>query len=105
MNIICNCNLIYFLYRSGVLQMLLTKYNRKELLKLAFEDSRRQGFSEGFSEGFQKGFSEGLQKGQAELERVLLLIRLLLADNRIEDSKRMSEDSDFRNKLLDEYCL
>lgn len=77
--------------------MLLTKYNRKELLKLAFEDGRRQGFSE--------GFSEGLQKGQAELERVLLLIRLLLADNRIEDSKRMSKDSDFRNKLLDEYCL
>ncbi len=75
--------------RSEVLHMLLTEYNEKEHLKFTFEDGRR----------------EGIQQTQAELERILLLNRLLLADNRTEDLKRMSEDSDFRNKLLDEYHL
>ena len=39
------------------------------------------------------------------LETMAALIKLLLADNRIDNLKRILEDGAFRDKLIEEYHL
>ena len=43
--------------------------------------------------------NRGIQKGE---DLILTLMRYLLSNNRTEDAKRATEDTDYRNKLLAE---
>ena len=43
--------------------------------------------------------NRGIQKGE---DLILTLMRYLLSNNRSEDAKRATEDTDYRNKLLAE---
>lgn len=51
------------------------------------------------NKGIQKGIQKGMQKGQ---DLILSLNHYLLADNRIEDLKKATEDQAYREKLLAE---
>ena len=62
------------------------------------ERGRIAGLAEGRAAGRAVGRSEGIQHEQK-------LTKALLRDNRIDDLKRALEDSDFRQKLLEEYGI
>ena len=56
--------------------------------------------------GIQRGMQRGIQRGIERDRRALNKLNdLLLEDGRIEDLKRSTKDSDFQQKLLDEYGL
>ena len=52
--------------------------------------------------GEQRGIQRGIERDRRALNR---LNDLLIKDGRIEDLKRSTKDSDFQQKLLDEYGL
>ena len=52
--------------------------------------------------GDQRGMQRGIERDRRALNR---LNDLLIKDGRIEDLKRSTKDSDFQQKLLDEYGL
>ena len=52
--------------------------------------------------GEQRGMQRGIERDRRALNR---LNDLLIKDGRIEDLKRSTKDSDFQQKLLDEYGL
>ena len=54
----------------------------------------------------KRGEKRGIQRGIERDRRALNKLNdLLLEDGRIEDLKRSTKDSDFQQKLLDEYGL
>ena len=54
----------------------------------------------------ERGEKRGIQRGIERDRRALNKLNdLLLEDGRIEDLKRSTKDSDFQQKLLDEYGL
>ena len=60
----------------------------------------------GEKRGIQRGMQRGIQRGIERDRRALNKLNdLLLEDGRIEDLKRSTKDSDFQQKLLDEYGL
>lgn len=57
-------------------------------------------------ENIELGREEGLELGREEgSENMAALIKVLIAENRIEDLRRASEDTGFRDKLLREYHI
>ncbi len=92
--------------REGILEEFL-KQNRKEAVEvsifeyneeLVMQDVRKDEFSRGKKEGIEQGIEQGE-------ERVNLLNKKLLAENRITDLKRAMEDGGYRKKLYDEFGL
>jgi len=57
-------------------------------------------------ESWEDGRAEGLAEGKAkERNDVNELIQCLLRDNRIEDLKRSTTDTEFQNSLMAEYGI
>ena len=66
----------------------------------------KRGEERGEKRGIQRGMQRGIQRGIERERRALNRLNdLLLEDGRIEDLKRSTKDSDFQQKLLDEYGL
>lgn len=62
--------------------------------------------AKGRAEGLEKGRAEGLEKGRAEgADRMGALISKLIELNRIDDVKKVSADSAFRDKLFKELGI
>ena len=62
--------------------------------------------NENIAEGRAQGLAEGRSQGRAESTKSMqLLLEKLFADNRIDDIKKISEDTDYLNKLLEEYNI
>ncbi len=62
----------------------------------------KRGEERGEKRGEQRGMQRGIERDRRALNS---LIDFLIRDGRIEDLKRSTKDSDFQQKLLDEYGL
>ncbi len=78
--------------------MSIYEFDEEREMKLIREDEREIGREEGKEEGRKEGRTEGEQ-------RVLMLNRYLLADDRMEDLKRVLEEEEYRMALYQEYGL
>ena len=77
-----------------------------EVLDYRERRGEERGEKRGEKRGEQRGMQRGIQRGIERDRRVLNRLNdLLLEDGRIEDLKRSTKDSDFQQKLLDEYGL
>lgn len=68
----------------------------------AKEEGREEGREEGLKEGLKKGQIAGQSEGQ---ERINKLNRRLLDEGRLEDLKKTLVDTEYQNRLLEEYHL
>lgn len=66
--------------------------------RLIYDD----GFRSGESSGIQQGIQQGLQQAGNVFSKLTLA---LLADERYQDLERASKDTNYREKLLDEYGI
>ena len=64
----------------------------------AIEDIR----TEGYNEGRDKGYNEGRDEGENRLGKLILKLSNL---GRMEDVSRAASDSDFRQKLYQEFQI
>lgn len=81
-------------YRAEVLGMLLEEFDADK-----YERTLK---AEGMEEGIEIGREEGRKEGT---ERTALLAGKLLEQNRIDDLKRMTKDSEYREQLFREFGL
>ena len=71
-----------------------------------FADGKIEGKSEGYALGNAEGYATGKTEGNAEGQELFArLINILLKENKIADAQRASTDSDYRNKLYEEYKI
>ncbi len=61
-----------------------------------------RGIEKGIAQGMEKGIAQGIAQGE---DKAFSLIKFLIANNRLEDLKRVSEDEVYRNKLMAELLL
>ena len=62
-----------------------------------------QGLTQGIAQGMTQGIAQGMTQGIAQGEdNAFSLVKILIANNRLEDLKRVSEDESYRNKLMTE---
>lgn len=74
--------------------------------QMLWEDGIEQGMERGVREGIQRGIQEGLQSGIKQGEdRMIQLNRYLLENRRYEDLERASSDSEYRERLYQEFGL
>ena len=73
-----------------------------EILYTKADEIRDEGRAEGKVEGRVEGRAEGRAEGS---NLTAELFRRLIADDRMDDLKRASEDQAFRDQLMDEYGL
>ena len=92
----------------------LTEYDEDAERKFLKNEGRKEGIAEGLEKGLAKGRKEGLSEGRKEglsegrrmeAERMDRLVSELLKANRIEDLKKATSDSEFKNKLFREFNL
>ena len=75
-----------------------------------FADGKAEGNAEGYvagkAEGNAEGYAAGKSDGNAEGQEIFAkLVNILLKENKIEDIQKASTDSDYRNKLYEEYNI
>ena len=68
--------------------------------QMIFDDGVEKGKSDGRIEGRLEGRSEGKVLGAEQMAK---LTGKLLDENRLEDLRRITEDKEYRDKLLKEY--
>ena len=66
------------------------------------EDSKAEGLVEGREEGRVEGRTEGRTEGE---NLVMALMQKLLSAGRYDDAKRVTEDPDYKKKLMKEFAL
>ena len=76
--------------KAGVVDMYLTEWDEEAYRTVLKEESREDGKLEGRLE---------------ERKEINELIQRLIQDNRIEDLKRSTVDTDYQNSLLTEYGI
>ncbi len=68
-----------------------------------FAEIRRE---ESWEEGRQQGLLDGRQQGEATMqERMNKLFKLMLADERLDEYEKSTEDKTFQQKLFEEYGI
>ena len=68
--------------------------------------ARKEGYGEGYGQGHEEGREEGVGEGIGIGEEKLGQLNLLLIEqNRIDDLRKASTDTDFRQKLYREFGL
>ena len=103
---------------AEVKKMCLTEYDEAYEREFLINENRREGWkegraegrAEGLAEGHEKGLSEGREKGLSEgraleAKRMDKLVSGLLKQNRIDDLKRATTDTGFKEKLFKEFCI
>ena len=66
------------------------------------ERGEKRGMQRGIECGMQRGIERGMQRG---IERICTLNNLLIQNNRYDDLARSANDTDFREKLFDEFGI
>lgn len=79
--------------KSEVVKMSIYEFDEERELKLIREDER------------EIGREEGIEIEKAENMRRMTALKILLADNRIDDLKRAVEDETYLNALCGEYSI
>ena len=59
----------------------------------------KKGIAQGMTQGIAQGMTQGIAQGE---DKAFSLVKFLIANNRLEDLKRVSEDESYRNKLMTE---
>ena len=63
-------------------------------------------WNEAMAKGLEKGLKKGLSEGRKmEAERMDRLVSELLKADRVDDLKKATSDSEFKNKLFREFNL
>lgn len=78
----------------------------KEAREEGYAEGRERGLEDGLKQGLEDGMERGLENGRRQgEERLARLIGHLSADGRDGDIEKACTDSDYRNKLYEEYGL
>ncbi len=86
--------------------MSIFEYNEELHIKSEKELSYRQGHKAGVEQGIKQGVEQGIKQGVEQgKERLNLLYRKLLSENRLEDLRKSIEDEEYQNRLYEEYGL
>ncbi len=90
--------------KNGILEEFLSK-NRAEAIEVSiFEYNEEQHIRNEKEFSYREGHMSGLEQGiRQEKERITLLQKNLLQENRMEDLRRSIEDEEYREKLYTEY--
>ena len=80
----------------------ITEYDETKDRELFRQDCLEEGRAEGLAEGKAEGRAEGEAIGEDKLGT---LISKLLSEDRLEEAKKASTDSSFRQKLYKEFNL
>ena len=81
-----------------------------EALEKGMEQGIEKGIEKGMAEGLEKGIAKGMEEGLAQgmtqgETRMAMLYKSLLADNRLSDLQRVTEDRDYREQLYRKYDI
>ena len=88
--------------RAEAIEVSIFEYNEELHIKSEKELSYRQGHKAGMEQGVEQGIKQGAEQ---EKERLNLLYRKLLSENRLEDLRKSIEDEEYQNRLYEEYGL
>ena len=92
--------------RAEAIHVSIYEYDMERHMRQEREDSFAKGLSQGEAIALSKGEAIGLSKGEARgLEKTSCLIRLLLADGRLHDLQKASEDPEYLKKLCEELNI
>ena len=80
----------------------LTEYDKEAERELPKQEFLEIGKEQGRKEGRKEGLSEGRKM---EAERMDRLVSELLKADRVDDLKKATSDSEFKNKLFREFKL
>ena len=70
------------------------------------EKGKAEGIEEGMAKGRAEGKAEGIVEGNTEGKNQMAdLMKILLAENRIEDAKRAAEDLAYCDELMKQYGI
>ena len=88
----------------------LTEYDEARENEKLWNEAMAKGLEKGLAKGRKEGLSEGRKVGlsegrKMEAERMDRLVAELLKSNRVEDLKKATSDSEFKNKLFHEFNL
>ena len=72
------------------------------ILDTAINKGIEQGISQGISQGITQGIAQGKIIGEIA---TLQLVKILLANNKIQDIDKIYNDIQYRNKLMEEYKI
>ena len=80
------------------------------ILDTAINKGIEQGISQGIRQGISQGISQGITQGIAQGKIIgenatLQLVKILLANNKIQDIDKIYNDIQYRNKLMEEYKI
>lgn len=75
--------------KAEVVKMSIYEFDEEREIRLIREDEREIGREE----------------GRIKVERILMLNKILLSDNRIDDLKRAVDDEEYRKMLYEEYSI
>ena len=105
-------NLLNTLFSPSVLpdekkNVLSKKYNIAMTAELESEVQRMCNLSTAIeNQGIKKGLEEGRAEGRAEgVDLMAKLVKILLAEKKYSDVEKVSDDAEYRDKLLKEYKL
>ena len=84
--------------------------DHNQLLFEAEQRGEERGEKRGMQRGIERGIECGMQRGiecgmQRGIERICTLNNLLIQNNRFDDLARSSNDTDFREKLFNEFGI
>ncbi len=84
--------------KAEVIKVSIYEFDEEREMRLIREDEREIGREEGIEIGKASGREEGKQK-------ILLLSRMLLDADRIDDLKRATDDAAYLEELCREYSI
>ncbi len=76
------------------------------IMEIAMKKGMQFGMEEGLEKGLEKGLEQGLEQGIEQGEnRLSMLNKKLMEQNRLDDLRRSLDDIEFRKKLYAEYRI
>ena len=80
--------------KAEVVKVSIYEFDEEREMRLIREDEREIGREEGIASGIEEG-----------KKKILLLSKMLLDDNRIDDLKRATDDEVYLEELCREYSI
>lgn len=90
--------------------MSIYEFDEEREMRLIREDEREIGREEGREEGIEIGKASGIEIGRISgreegKQKILLLSKMLLDANRIDDLRRATDDKTYLEELCREYSI